>query len=159
MILIRIHIWVMFAKKQRQRVWNQILYLYNTQYDVFFHKRLLLIEMIGSLYKGHIYCTMRFRKKRAKNVQLWTLVSPPIFIEKWWNFAQSCLNSSRIWGLFFWKKPRKKCGKNKKKFFLREDFFETTLDLRKHPQQVFWFFPHFFLGVFFKKIILIFLRS
>ena len=27
-------------------------------------------------------CTMRFRKKRAKNVQLWTLVSPRIFIEK-----------------------------------------------------------------------------
>ena len=40
---------------------------------------------------------------------------------------------------------------SKKKFFLREDFFETTLDLRKHPQQVFWFFPHFFLGFFFKK--------
>ena len=60
-------------------------------------------------------CTMRFRKKRAKNVQLWTLVSPRIFIEKSWNFAQSCLNSSRIWGLFFLKKkPRKKCGKNQK---------------------------------------------
>ena len=34
----------------------------------------------------------------------------------------------------------------KKKFFLREDFFETNLDLRKHPQQVFGFFPHFFLN-------------
>jgi len=40
---------------------------------------------------------------------------------------------------------------SKKKFFLREDFFETTLYLRKHPQQVFWFFPHFFLVFFFKK--------
>ena len=32
------------------------------------------------------------------------------------------------------------CSKSafsKKKFFLREDFFETTLDLNKHPQQVF----------------------
>ena len=39
------------------------------------------------------------------------------------------------------------CAKSafsKKKFFLREDFFETNLDLRKHPQQVFLFFPHFF---------------
>ena len=61
------------------------------------------------------HCTMRFRRKMAKNVQLWTLVSPQIFIEKSWNFAQSCLNSSRIWGLFFLKKkPRKKCGKNQK---------------------------------------------
>ena len=54
------------------------------------------------------HCTMRFQKKRAKNVQLWTLVSPRIFIEKSWNFAQSCLNSSRIWGLFFWKKNQEK---------------------------------------------------
>ena len=61
------------------------------------------------------HCTMRFRKKRAKNVQLWTLVSPWIFIEKSWNFAQSCLNSSRIWGLFFSEeKLRKKWGKNPK---------------------------------------------
>ena len=60
-------------------------------------------------------CTMRFRKKRVKNVQLWTLVSPRIFIEKWWNFAQSCLNSLRIWGLFFWKKKlRKNWGKIQK---------------------------------------------
>ena len=32
------------------------------------------------------------------------------------------------------------CAKSpfyKKEFFLREDFFETNLDLRKHPQQVF----------------------
>ena len=46
-------------------------------------------------------CTMRFRKKRAKNVQLWTLASSRIFNEKLWNFAQSCLNTSRIGGLFF----------------------------------------------------------
>ena len=41
------------------------------------------------------------------------------------------------------------CAKSafyKKNFFLREDFFETNLDLRKHPQQVFGFFPHFFLN-------------
>ena len=71
------------------------------------------VSNVTILVAGH--CTMRFQKKRAKNVQLWTLVSPRIFIEKSWNFAQSCLNSSRIWGLFFWeKKPRKKCGKNQK---------------------------------------------
>ena len=63
--------------------------------------------------QGH--CTLRFRKKRSENVQLWTLVSPRIFIEKSWNFAQSCLNSSRIWGLFFSEeKLRKKWGKNPK---------------------------------------------
>ena len=92
-------------------------------------------------------CTMRFRKKRAKNVQLWTLVSPRIFIEKSWNFAQSCLNSSRIWGLFFGKKMKEKIGEQiqktcwgcflksrlvskkssrKKNFFLESTLFEQT---------------------------------
>ena len=46
------------------------------------------------------------------------------------------------------------CAKSafsKKKFFLREDFFETNLNLHKHPQQVFfYFFPVFFL-IFFQK--------
>ena len=44
------------------------------------------------------------------------------------------------------------CSKHpfyKKDFFLREDFFETNLDLSKHPEQVFWiffkFFKYFFL--------------
>ena len=39
----------------------------------------------------------------------------------------------------------------KKKFFLREGFFETNLDLNKHPQQVFWFFWAFFSNFFSKK--------
>ena len=60
-------------------------------------------------------CTFRFRKKRSENVQLWTLVSPRIFIEKSWNFAQSCLNSSRIWGLFFLKKKQEKSVEKIKK--------------------------------------------
>ena len=87
--------------------------------------RLVLIWLPGFRLKGpllqhlhyHLYhhCTMRFRKKRTKNVQLWTLVSSRIFIEKSWNFSQSCLNSSRIWGLFFGnKRLRKKWGKNQK---------------------------------------------
>ena len=36
---------------------------------------------------------MRFRKKRAKNVQLWTLVSPWIFIEKSWNFPAAAFTA------------------------------------------------------------------
>ena len=40
---------------------------------------------------------------------------------------------------------------SKKKFFLREGFFETNLDLNKHPQQVFWFFWAFFSNFFSKK--------
>ena len=75
-------------------------------------------------------CTMRFRKKRAKNVQLWNLVSPQIFIEKSWNFAQSYLNSSRIWGLFFWKKKiRKKCGEKSKN--LLGVFVQVKIGLKK----------------------------
>ena len=38
-------------------------------------------------------------------------------------------------------------------------FFETNLDLRKHPQQLFTFLPNFFLILFNKKIIQLFLRS
>ena len=37
-----------------------------------------------------------------------------------------------------------KCSFYKEEFFLQEDFFETNLDLRKHPQQVFWIFSLFF---------------
>ena len=37
----------------------------------------------------------------------------------------------------------------KKKSFLQEDFFETNLDLSRHPQQVFWIFPPFFKYLFF----------
>ena len=93
---------------------------------------------------------MRFRKKRSKNVQLWTLVSPRIFIEKSWNFAQSCLNSSRIWGLFFSEeKLRKKMGKkiqkpvggvfasqdwSQKNPLAKRNFFRKKHFLRKHPQ-------------------------
>ena len=42
-------------------------------------------------------------------------------------------------------------------FFLQEDFFETNLDLSKHPEQVFSIFSYF-LNIFFwrKKIILVF---
>ena len=40
---------------------------------------------------------------------------------------------------------------SKKKFFLREGFFETNLDLNKHPQQVFWFFWGIFSDFFSKK--------
>ena len=40
---------------------------------------------------------------------------------------------------------------SKKKIFLREGFFETNLDLNKHPQQVFWFFWAFFSNFFSKK--------
>ena len=46
------------------------------------------------------------------------------------------------------------CSKSdfsKKKIFLREGFFETNLDLNKHPQQVFWFFWAFFSNFFSKK--------
>ena len=46
------------------------------------------------------------------------------------------------------------CSKSafsKKKFFLREDFFETNLNLNKHPQQVFWFFSPIFFLIFFQK--------
>ena len=34
---------------------------------------------------------------------------------------------------------------------MREGFFETNLDLNKHPQQVFWFFWAFFSNFFSKK--------
>ena len=44
---------------------------------------------------GH-HCTMRFQKKRAQNVQLWTLVSPRIFIEKSWNFVQVKIGLKKI---------------------------------------------------------------
>ena len=37
-----------------------------------------------------------------------------------------------------------KCPFYKKEFFLQEDFFETNLDLSKHPQQVFWIYFSFF---------------
>ena len=36
------------------------------------------------------------------NVWLWQIDSPLIFIKNLWKFAQSCLNSSRIWGLGKW---------------------------------------------------------
>ena len=45
------------------------------------------------------------------------------------------------------------CSKSvfsKEKFFLREGFFETNLDLNKHPQQVFLIFLAFF-SVFFSQ--------
>ena len=41
-----------------------------------------------------------------------------------------------------------KCPFYKKDFFLQEVFFETSLDLRKHPQQVFWIFFKFFKYLF-----------
>ena len=44
-----------------------------------------------------------------------------------------------------------KCSFSNFGFFLQEDFFETNLDLSKHPEQVFW---TFFL--FFKYNVLIF---
>ena len=47
---------------------------------------------------------------------------------------------------------RKKCFFSyKKRFILSRGFFETNLDLRKHPQQVFWFFSTFFSWFFFQK--------
>ena len=45
-----------------------------------------------------------------------------------------------------WGCLRKKCFLQKKFLFARGFFVETNLDLRKHPQQVFGFFPHFFLN-------------
>ena len=41
-----------------------------------------------------------------------------------------------------------KCPFYKKDSFLQEVFFETSLDLRKHPQQVFWIFFWFFKYLF-----------
>ena len=41
-----------------------------------------------------------------------------------------------------------KCPFYKKELFLREDFFETNLDLSRHPQQVFWFLSPFFKYLF-----------
>ena len=42
-------------------------------------------------------CTMVKLKNGVKSSQLWQIISPLIFIESLWNFAQSCLNSSKIW--------------------------------------------------------------
>ena len=41
-----------------------------------------------------------------------------------------------------------KCPFYKTKSILREDFFETNLDLRKHPEQVFWIFFSFFKYIY-----------
>ena len=41
-----------------------------------------------------------------------------------------------------------KCPFYKKDFFLQEDFFETNLDLSKHPEQVFWNFFKVFKYLF-----------
>ena len=61
----------------------------------------------------------------------WTIVSWRIFIVKSWNFAQSCPNSSRIWGLFFFgkKKYEKNVEKNQKN--LLGVFPQVMIDLKK----------------------------
>ena len=41
-----------------------------------------------------------------------------------------------------------KCPFYRKKSFLQEDFFETNLDLSKHPQQVFWIYFSLFRYLF-----------
>ena len=88
--------------------------------------------------QDHHHCTMRFRKKRAKNVQLWTLVSPRIFIEKLWKSAQSCLNSSRIWDYFFGQKIKNKMGGKSKK--LLGVFVQVKIGLKKILSQKDFFF-------------------
>ena len=56
-----------------------------------------------------------FLKKKGKKCSTLSYCFFRIFIKKLWNFAQSCLNSSRIWGLFFLEKNKKKNGgKNQK---------------------------------------------
>ena len=93
---------------------------------------------------------MHLLKNRELSGHLWQIVSPLIFIENLWKFAQSCINSSRIWGLFFFlkKKPRKNVEKIKKPVggvsasqewsqknpLAKRIFFKKMHFLRKHPQ-------------------------
>ena len=80
------------------------------------------------------------------------------FIEFCWNpFSKNCPRWKNLVKIFvnsyfsdfkpFFRLFRglcSKCALYRKKSFLQEDFFETNLDLSKHPEQVFWIlFPLF----------------
>ena len=58
--------------------------------------------LVGVFSDRRSYCTMVKLKNGVKSI------SPLIFIENLWNYAQSCLNSSKIWDYFFVEKKMKK---------------------------------------------------
>ena len=72
-------------------------------------------------------------KNGMKSSQLWQIISPLIFIENLWNFAQSFLNSSKIWEYFLLKKIKKKWGKNAKN--LLGVFSQVKIGLKKTSRQ------------------------
>ena len=119
----------------------------------------LLARHEGTLGEGGFHCTMRFRQWRIGirvfgtfALILWVLRSFQVKMLlslsnslpfAWISLVKLGKNSKNSYFSDF--EPifllfGGVCSKrdfSKKKFFLREGFFETNLDLNKHPQQVF----------------------